>query len=106
MVGFALLLYLLTSFATVAEAKAALPSILVNRSSLAVFKMPVLLHVTLHDAGGASLVIEYVGGRLTMFDNPTGRDDERAALRLAPGTPGHVPRSIGHRAQAAAHLAL
>ena len=72
MVGFALLLYLLTSFATVAEAKAALPSILVNRSSLAVFKMPVLLHVTLHDAGGASLVIEYVGGRLTMFDNPTG----------------------------------
>jgi choloylglycine hydrolase len=49
---------LLTSFATVAEAKAALPSILVNRSSQAVFKMPVMLHVTLHDAGGVSLVIE------------------------------------------------
>jgi choloylglycine hydrolase len=70
--SYELLLYILTSFATVAEAKAGLPNIMVNRSSQAVFKMPVPLHVTLHDAGGASLVIEYVGGRLTMFDNPTG----------------------------------
>jgi choloylglycine hydrolase len=70
--SYELLLYVLTSFATVAEAKAGLPAILVNRSSQAVFKMPVPLHVTLHDKGGASLVVEYVGGRLTMFDNPTG----------------------------------
>jgi choloylglycine hydrolase len=70
--SYELLLYILTSFATVAEAKTGLPNILVNRSSQAVFKMPVPLHVTLHDAGGASLVVEYVGGRLTMFDNPTG----------------------------------
>jgi choloylglycine hydrolase len=70
--SYELLLYLLTSFGTVAEAKVALPNILVNRSSQAVFKMPVPLHITLHDKSGASLVIEYVGGRLTMYDNPTG----------------------------------
>jgi choloylglycine hydrolase len=70
--SYELLLYILTNFATVAEAKAAVPKILVNRSSQAVFKMPVPLHVTLHDNSGASLVIEYVGGRLTMYDNPTG----------------------------------
>jgi len=70
--SYELLLYLLTSFATVAEAKAGLANILVNRSSQAVFKMPVPLHVTLHDPSGASLVIEYVGGRLTTYDNPTG----------------------------------
>jgi choloylglycine hydrolase len=56
----------------VAEAKAGVPKILVNRSLQPVFKMPVPLHVTLHDSSGASLVIEYVGGRLTMYDNPTG----------------------------------
>ena len=78
--SYELLLYILTNFATVAEAKAAVPKILVNRSSQAVFKMPVPLHVTLHDNSGASLVIEYVGGRLTMYDNPTGRDDECASL--------------------------
>jgi choloylglycine hydrolase len=70
--SYELLLYLLTSFATVAEAKAGLPKVLVNRSSQAVFGMPVPLHITLHDKSGASLVVEYVGGRLTMYDNPTG----------------------------------
>jgi choloylglycine hydrolase len=70
--SYELLLYVLTSFATVAEAKAGVPKILVNQSSQAVFKMPVPLHVTLHDSSGASLVIEYIGGRLTMYDNPTG----------------------------------
>jgi choloylglycine hydrolase len=70
--SYELLLYVLTSFATVAEAKAGVPKILVNQSPQAVFKMPVPLHVTLHDSSGASLVIEYVGGRLTMYDNPTG----------------------------------
>jgi choloylglycine hydrolase len=70
--SYELLLYILTSFATVAEARAGLPNVMVNRSSQAVFKMPVPLHVTLHDTGGANLVIEYVGGRLTMYDNPTG----------------------------------
>lgn len=67
-----LLTYILTSFATVAEVKAGLPKIKVNTAQQAVFKAPVPLHLTLHDATGASLVVEYVGGVLAMHDNPTG----------------------------------
>jgi len=65
------LTYILTSFATVAEVKAGLPKIKVNRSILEQLKMPAPMHVTLHDATGASLVIEYIGGELHMHDNPT-----------------------------------
>ena len=66
-----LLTYLLTSFATVAEVKEGLPKIKVNRAVLAQLKMATPMHLTLHDAGGASLVIEYTGGVLHMHDNPT-----------------------------------
>lgn len=69
--SFELLTYVLSSFATVAEVKAALPKIKVNRAEQAVFKAPVPVHFTLHDASGASLVVEYVGGELHMHDNPT-----------------------------------
>ena len=69
--SYELLLYVLTNFATVAEAKAGIPKIKVNRSSQAVFKMPVPVHMTLHDATGASIVVEYVGGTLHIHDNPT-----------------------------------
>ncbi|MFS8036911.1 linear amide C-N hydrolase [Xanthobacter sp. AM11] len=69
--SFEMLTYVLTSFATVAEVKAALPKIKVNRAPQSVFKMPVPVHMTLHDASGASLVVEYVGGVLTLHDNPT-----------------------------------
>ena len=70
--SFEVLTYVLTSFATVAEVKAALPKIKVNRAPQAVFKAPVPLHMTLHDATGASLVVEYVAGQLQIHDNPTG----------------------------------
>lgn len=70
--SFELLSWVLTSFASVAEVKAALPKIKVNQAPQAVFKAPVPLHMTLHDASGASLVVEYVGGELHMHDNPTG----------------------------------
>lgn len=65
------LTYVLTSFATVAEVKEGLPKIKVNRAILEQLKMPAPMHVTLHDATGASLVIEYIGGQLRMHDNPT-----------------------------------
>ncbi|WP_454918677.1 linear amide C-N hydrolase [Xanthobacter sediminis] len=65
------LTYILTSFATVAEVKEGLPRIRVNRSILDQLKMPAPMHVTVHDATGASLVIEYIGGELRMHDNPT-----------------------------------
>lgn len=65
------LIYALTNFATVAEVKEGLPKIKVNRSILDALKMPAPMHITLHDASGASLVIEYIGGQLQMHDNPT-----------------------------------
>lgn len=70
--SFELLSWTLTNFATVAEVKAALPKIKVSEAPQAVFKAPVPLHMTLHDATGASLVVEYVGGELHMHDNPLG----------------------------------
>jgi len=66
-----LLLYTLTSFATVAEARAGISTIKVNRSAQPTFGMPVPIHMTLHDATGASLVVEYVEGELRITDNPT-----------------------------------
>ncbi|MGR7994089.1 MULTISPECIES: linear amide C-N hydrolase [unclassified Xanthobacter] len=69
--SYEMLTYVLTSFATVAEVKAAMPKIKVSAAPQAVFKGPVPVHMTLHDASGASLVVEYVGGTLHMYDNPT-----------------------------------
>lgn len=64
--------YILTQFATVDEVKAGMPKIKVNRAPQSTFKMAVPLHVTVHDASGKSIVIEYVGGQLQITDNPTG----------------------------------
>lgn len=69
--SYELVIYILTQFATVDEVKAGLPKIKVNRAPQETFKMPVPIHVTVHDAGGNSIVIEYVGGELQITDNPT-----------------------------------
>jgi choloylglycine hydrolase len=66
-----ILTYILTQFATVDEVKLGMPKIKVNRAPLSVFKGPLPIHVTVHDASGKSVTIEYVGGKLTMIDNPT-----------------------------------
>lgn len=68
--SYEMLLYALTSFATVAEAKAGMARIKVNRAPQATFRMPVPVHMTLHDASGASAVFEYLGGTLRIHDNP------------------------------------
>lgn len=66
------LTWALTNFATVAEVKAAIND--VNVISVIQpgqdFVPPV--HYTLHDATGASLVIEPTGGKLVAYDNPFG----------------------------------
>jgi len=82
--SFELLYYVLTNFANVEEVKAALPKIKVSRAPQAVFKAPVPLHMTLHDATGASIVVEYIGGVLHIHDNPTG------VLTNAPSFDWHV----------------
>jgi len=66
------LTWALTSFATVAAVKAAVAGV-----SIIDIKEPTLgitppFHYTLHDASGASLVIEPVGGVLKVYDNPFG----------------------------------
>jgi choloylglycine hydrolase len=66
------LTWALTNFATVAEVKAALPGIAVIGIKEAHLGLAPPLHYTLHDASGASLVIEPVGGVLKVYDNPFG----------------------------------
>ena len=64
--------WLLDNFATVEEVKSNVGNIVVGE---VVFKdwgfvMPV--HYVVHDASGKSIVIEYVGGKLNVHDNPLG----------------------------------
>ena len=70
--SYEMLVFALTNFATVDEAREGFRSIKVNRSPQKLFKGVVPLHLTLHDASGKSIVIEYIGGELQISDNPTG----------------------------------
>ena len=67
-----LLIYVLTNFATVAEVKDALPKMFVNSSPLKEWGGVAKSRMTLHDATGASLVVEYLDGKLVMTDNIIG----------------------------------
>jgi len=67
-----LLSWILTTCATVAEVRAALPSIKVNKAALPQWGAEIPVHAVMHDTAGNSLVIEYVKGQLIMHDNPLG----------------------------------
>jgi choloylglycine hydrolase len=67
-----LLLYVLSNFATVDEVKAALPKMFVNSSPMKEWGGVAKSRMTLHDAKGKSLVVEYLGGKLVMTDNVIG----------------------------------
>ena len=82
--SFELLTWILTNFATVDEVKAGLPKIKVSNAPQVVFKMAVPLHATLHDLQGNSVVIEYVDGKLNIYDNPT------TIMTNAPAFPWHL----------------
>ncbi len=82
--SYELLLYTLTRFATVAEAREGIARIKVNRAPQAAFRMPVPVHMTLHDATGASIVVEYIDGVLHITDNPT------AVMTNAPSFAWHI----------------
>ncbi|MGW0181174.1 linear amide C-N hydrolase [Nocardia sp. NPDC003345] len=64
--------YLLSTCASVADAKRAIGEVLVWGAPAPGRDEPVGLHYALHDSGGDALVIEYVGGRLRIHDNPLG----------------------------------
>ncbi|HGM5324777.1 TPA: choloylglycine hydrolase family protein [Serratia marcescens] len=66
------LTWALTNFATVAEVKAALPGIRVMSMKEPDMGVIPPVHYTLHDATGASIVIEPVNGELKVYDNPVG----------------------------------
>ncbi len=66
------LTWALTNFATVAEVKDALDDVTVIEVVQETMKMSLPLHYTLHDATGASLVIEPIDGKLKVYDNPLG----------------------------------
>lgn len=67
-----LLLYALTNFANIAQVKEELPKMFVNSSPLKEWGGVAKSRMTLHDASGASLVIEYLDGKLVMTDNAIG----------------------------------
>jgi choloylglycine hydrolase len=65
--------WLLSQFATVDEVKAALPDIHVWGEPVAAFgNQFVPLHYVIHDAKGSSLVLEWVGGKLNLYDQNVG----------------------------------
>ncbi len=70
--SFEVVLWALTSFATVDEIRAALPKVIVSGVKLAAFDDSVpAMHYSFHDATGKSLAVEYVdGGTLRIYDNP------------------------------------
>ncbi|MDR3646292.1 MAG: choloylglycine hydrolase family protein [Candidatus Babeliales bacterium] len=67
-----LLTWILTSFETVDEVKKALPSVLVSDAIFPGLNMDMPAHLTVHDLAGNSIVIEYLNGKLNIFDNPLG----------------------------------
>jgi choloylglycine hydrolase len=67
-----ILMYPLTNFATVDEVKVGFGKIKVNRSIIPAFhNQSAPVRMTLHDAKGKSIVIEYLKSELVITDNPT-----------------------------------
>ncbi len=79
-----LMRWLLGNFATVAEAKAALKEVQIYAHPLPEFDNAVVpIHLAVHDAQGASLVVEFLDGKIQLFDNTIG------VLTNAPEFPWH-----------------
>jgi choloylglycine hydrolase len=67
-----LVTWMLTNFATVDEVRAALPGIRVGNATPEGWNFVPPVHYIVHDAGGNSLVIEYIAGKLNLHDDPIG----------------------------------
>jgi choloylglycine hydrolase len=68
-----ILIYALTNFASVDEVKTGFQKIKVNRSTIPAYNNQTApVRMTLHDAKGKSIVIEYLKGELVITDNPVG----------------------------------
>ena len=67
-----LMTWMLTSFATVDEVKAALPGIVVANVEFPAWGIIPPMHYYLADTSGARIAIEYIGGELIVTDAPLG----------------------------------
>jgi choloylglycine hydrolase len=61
----------LGNFATVAELKSAIPKIFVSGSDNKKYK-DMGLHMGFHDATGQSIVVEFINGKVNIYNNPLG----------------------------------
>jgi choloylglycine hydrolase len=64
--------WVLSNFATVEEVKAALPNVVVWGEMVPQLGSFSPLHYVIHDKSGKSIVIEYVGGKVQVYDNTVG----------------------------------
>ena len=64
--------WMLENFASVEEVKANVGKIVVPAVVFAGWGFAPEAHLVVHDASGKSIVIEYVGGKLNVYDNPLG----------------------------------
>jgi choloylglycine hydrolase len=64
--------WLLENFASVEEVKANIGKIVVPTVVFAGWGFAPEAHLVVHDVSGKSIVIEYVGGKLNVYDNPLG----------------------------------
>ncbi len=64
--------WILDNFATVDEVKANASKIVVAEVVFKDWGFVPPVHAVVHDASGKSIVIEYVGGKLNIYDNPLG----------------------------------
>ena len=64
--------YILENFANVAEVKANIGSVIVPSVVFKGWGFAPEVHYIVHDPTGSSIVLEYVGGKLNVYDNPLG----------------------------------
>lgn len=64
--------WILDQFASVEEVKENIASVAVSAVVLSRWNIVPPFHYVVYDAAGNSIVIEYVGGKLTVHDNPLG----------------------------------
>lgn len=63
--------WILSNFATVEEVRRGMAGVRVCMGQ-ALDLGPVPLHYVMHDAGGGCIVIEYVKGKMNLYENPLG----------------------------------
>lgn len=64
--------WILGNFATIAEVKEGLSSVRIWGNFVAQMGSVPLVHIALHDSCGENLVVEFIRGKIKLYDNPVG----------------------------------